>query len=163
MPLTWLLLLLAVLGAVFFVTARSRAIASVDGDARRLHSLPTYYGLNGLLTALVPALLLLAGWLVIQPMLLERSVAANFPQEAIPEGSTIGLVMSDVRRVADSLDNMEAQAGIDTRSLDQMGADIAAGGTALGAALSDELIAAAQEYRAARATFNVIMAVAVIA
>ncbi|MEM7710009.1 MAG: phosphate ABC transporter permease subunit PstC [Pseudomonadota bacterium] len=163
MPLTWLLLLLAALGTVFFFTARKRAIASVDGDARRLHSLPTYYGLNGLLTALVPALLLLVGWLVIQPMLLERSVAANFPDEAIPQGSTIGLVMSDVRRLANSLDGMANQSTISSRSLEQMEQDVADGGTALGADLTDELIAAAEDYRDARATFNVVMAVAVIA
>ena len=74
MPLSWILLILAVIGTIAFLMARSRAIATVDGDARRLHSLPIYYGLNGALMALTPALGLLAIWLLVQPILLDRSI-----------------------------------------------------------------------------------------
>ncbi|MCK0166560.1 phosphate ABC transporter permease subunit PstC [Jannaschia sp. S6380] len=162
MPVTWILLILAVLGIATFVASRARAIASVGGDARGLHSLPLYYGLNGLLMALLPALGLLVLWLLVQPLLLERSVSANIPETAIPEGSTIGLVMSDVRRVADALDAVENQAGIGALSLEELELTIADGGTALGAALSDDIVQAAQDYRNARATLNVIMVVAVL-
>ncbi|MFO6463305.1 phosphate ABC transporter permease subunit PstC [Jannaschia sp. KMU-145] len=163
MSLTTILLILAVLGVASFILARSRALGSVDGDARRLHSLPTYYGLNGLLTAVLPALGLLVLWLVLQPLLLERSIAADFPASAVPEGSTIGLVMSDVRRVADGLDAVADQDGLSVLDLDALAATIQDGGTALGADLTPEIVAAAQDYRGARAWLGGIMVVAVLA
>ena len=160
MPVTWLLLLLALLGSAAFVFARRRAVASVGGDARRLHSLPIYYGLNGLLTALVPALLVLAIWLVVQPLLLERVISARFPADAVPEGSTIGLVMSDVRRVADALDAGPGVGG--DLTTEEVGDLIAQRGTALGTPLNDEVLASAREWQGRRATLNIAMWVAVI-
>ncbi|MGB3554976.1 MAG: phosphate ABC transporter permease subunit PstC, partial [Jannaschia sp.] len=167
MPILWLIFLLAALGAVAFVLARRRALSSVDGDPRNLHSLPIYYGLNGLLMALTPALALLAIWLVVQPMLLERSVAADFPRAAIPEGSTIGLVMSDVRRVADGLDAGIRVGTLEPDRLAAMDADdvdaaLARGGVALGADLEPEVLRAANSYRSARATMNLFMVTAVV-
>ena len=47
-------LVLAV-AAAGYVLGRGRAMASAGGDARRLHSLPNYYGMNVALTAMVPA------------------------------------------------------------------------------------------------------------
>ncbi len=163
MSLPMILLALAVLGTVSFILSRKRAIASVGGDARRLHSLPTYYGMHGLLMAMIPAAGLLVAWLVIQPLMLERSIAADFPESAIPEGSTIGLVMSDVRRVADALDRVADQGALAGRSLEELEAVIADGGTAMGADLSDALLTAANDYRAARGSLNMIMLVAVFA
>ncbi|NNF92444.1 MAG: phosphate ABC transporter permease subunit PstC, partial [Boseongicola sp.] len=46
MPLYWLLAIIAALAAIGFVMGRGRAMASAGGDARRLHSLPSYYGWN---------------------------------------------------------------------------------------------------------------------
>ncbi|UWQ16824.1 phosphate ABC transporter permease subunit PstC [Jannaschia sp. M317] len=162
MPLSWLIILLAVLGTAAFILARGRALASVSGDARELHSLPIYYGLNGLLMALTPALGLLVVWLLVQPMILERSVAADFPESAIPEGSTIGLVMSDVRRVADGLDvSGIAPQRLSAMSTEDISAALASGGVALGADLDAAILDAANDYRGARATLSMMMFAAV--
>ncbi len=67
MPLSWILLIVLALGAVGFVLGRGRAMASAGGDARRLHSLPNYYGWNVLILTLAPALLVLAAWLLAAP------------------------------------------------------------------------------------------------
>ncbi|MEL6586197.1 MAG: phosphate ABC transporter permease subunit PstC [Pseudomonadota bacterium] len=167
MPLTWLLLLLAVLGTAAFVMARSRAIASVDGDARALHSLPIYYGLNGFLMALTPAIGLLVVWLLVQPLALNSSVAGDFPESAIPEGGTMGLVMSDVRRVADGLDRAYRSGTLDpdtvlSQPLETVGGAIGSAGVALGATLTQEVLEAALQYRSAKATLNWFMVAAVL-
>ena len=164
MPTTWILLALALLGASAFVAARARATASVEGDTRRLHSLPSYYGLNGLLMAVAPALLLLCLWLLIQPLWINAQVAAAIPDRAIPEGGTVGLVMSDVRRVADGL-NVAVRAGIleagdlTGDGIDRVAAALQTGGVALGSALDRDVLAAAIDYRDMRATLRLAMTV----
>jgi phosphate transport system permease protein len=104
MALSWLLLVLLAIAVLGYVAGRSRALASADGDASVLHSLPSYYGYNVALMALVPALIILIVWLLVQPIVINNSTSTLIPDSAIPEGSTRGLVMSEVRRVADGLD-----------------------------------------------------------
>ena len=164
MPLSWTFLIIAALGAMTYVACRRRAIATVDGDARRLHSLPSYYGWNGAMLAIVPAAGLLILWLLIQPILINRSVTANFPDAAVPEGSTVGLVMSDVRRVADGLDEGVRIGAIDPADIAAMPpADItstlAERGVALGAILTPEVLTAAADYRVQRSRYSTIMVV----
>lgn len=60
--LTLIVLALAVVG---FIVGRGRALAKVEGDPRRLHSLPGYYGQTVFLFTAVPALVLLGAWLLI--------------------------------------------------------------------------------------------------
>ncbi|SDZ45540.1 phosphate ABC transporter membrane protein 1, PhoT family [Jannaschia faecimaris] len=167
MPLNWILLILAVIGIAAFIASRFRAIGSVGGDARRLHSLPIYYGMNGAMMALVPALLLLAVWLIMQPLLLERSILAGLPDSAIPVGSTPGLVMSDVRRVADGIETGFAtgaftRGDLTTLTTEAVGSVLSAGGTALGTPLTADVLSAAADYWQARGTLSWIMATAAI-
>ncbi|MEM9902185.1 MAG: phosphate ABC transporter permease subunit PstC [Pseudomonadota bacterium] len=105
MPVFWIVLAVLVLGVVGFVVARSRALASAGGDARALHSLPNYYGWTAILFTVVPSLLVLAAWLLISPIVIEGRVSQLIPESAIAEGSSRGLVMSEVRRTANGLSN----------------------------------------------------------
>lgn len=59
------LMVIVVLGlsALGFYMARSRAMASGNGDRRNLHSLPNYYGWNAAMLTAVPALGVLVIWL----------------------------------------------------------------------------------------------------
>ncbi|SFI28626.1 phosphate ABC transporter permease subunit PstC [Jannaschia pohangensis] len=159
MTISWLFLILLAVGTMAFLMARGRALASVDGDARNLHSLPIYYGLNGLLTALTPALALLAVWLIVQPIAIDASVKGSFPIGALPEGGTLDLVMSDVRRVADGLDAADAP---DALSVEEAATLLGSGGVALGTTLTTEVLTAAQQYRDSRSTMNLFMVVAVL-
>ena len=59
MPILWLVLIVLALGAVGYILGRQRAMASAGGDARHLHSLPSYYGSNVAIKAVVPALVLM--------------------------------------------------------------------------------------------------------
>lgn len=168
MSTSWILLLLGAIGVAAFFVSRIRAVGSVGGDARRLHSLPVYYGLNGAMMALVPALLLLAVWLVVQPLLLDRSILSGLPDSAIPEGSTPGLVMGDVRRVADGIETGFASGTFESGDLtaltvEAVGTILGDGGTALGTPLTDDVLRAAADYWQARGILSWIMATAVVA
>jgi phosphate transport system permease protein len=169
MPLFWTLLIVLALGAVGFFVGRSRAIASAGGDARILHSLPGYYGTNVAIIAIVPALLVMAIWLIIQPMVIETRVTAMISDAAIEEVGSRSLVMSDVRRVAEGLETA-IEAGVFSREdaramrteVTNVRDRLAEVGVALGSDVSPEVLGAAQAYRASSATGNTLMTGAVL-
>lgn len=169
MPTFWLVVLLLALSAAGFFLGRSRALASAGGDARELHSRPVYYGCNVLLSALVPAMGVLAIWLLAQPLVIDRAVSGLIPDELIPESSTRGLVMSDVRRAAEGLDTAVEQGALsnaEARRLDANETDVRAllgeVGVALGSEVRPEILSAAQRYRAMSRTGSTAMAAATI-
>ncbi|CUH77417.1 phosphate ABC transporter permease subunit PstC [Tropicibacter naphthalenivorans] len=108
MSLIWLLGLVLAIAAVGYALGRTRALSSTNGDIRKLHSLPSYYGANVALKSAIPALLVLVVWLVAQPLIVSGVVSSDIPDSAIPEGSSRGLVMSEVKRVAAGLDGAVA-------------------------------------------------------
>lgn len=169
MPVIWLLVLLTALAAIGFVLGRSRALASGKGDIRNLHSLPSYYGYNAALLSAVPALLLMAAWLLIQPVIIENRIINLIPETAISEDSTRALVMSDVRRIAEGLNTAVAEGALTdgaTRSLDATTTDIrqllGQVGVALGSEVQPAVLTAAQSYRALSASLAIWMTVLVI-
>ena len=101
--LTLILLALALTG---YLAGRRRAVAQVSGDIRKLHSLPAFYGRFTALLAAVPALLLVLGWLLVQPLVIEGRALALIDAGEVPEGSSPELVMSDVRRIAQGMDRL---------------------------------------------------------
>ncbi|MCR9125866.1 MAG: phosphate ABC transporter permease subunit PstC [Rhodobacteraceae bacterium] len=115
MPLFWLLVILLAMAAGGYVLGRARAIRSAGGDSRKLHSLPVYYGSNVALKVFVPAFLVILLWLLIQPVYVASVVSGMLPDGAIPDNSSRGLVMAEVRRAADGLDNAVA-AGLMTEN-----------------------------------------------
>ncbi|TMM54621.1 phosphate ABC transporter permease subunit PstC [Sulfitobacter sabulilitoris] len=168
-PTGLVVLAVIVLAAAGFVLARARAMASAGGDARRLHSLPNYYGYNAAMMIAVPALGVLVIWLLAQPALVQNAVLDLIPQRAIAEGSSINLVMSDVRRLAEGLDVAVAAGAL---SADEA-ADIVATGTdiravlgnvgvALGSDVDPEILAAAQEYRSLSRLWSWVMVAVVL-
>ena len=155
MPVLWLILIVVALGVVGYVLGRRRALGSAGGDVRQLHSLPSYYGANAFLWAVVPAILLLALWLLAQPLVIENRVSGMIPDEIIEEGSSRSLVMSDVRRVAEGLDLVVKEGALsaeEASALTTEDTDIRAllgeVGVALGADVRPEVLHAAQRYRA---------------
>ncbi|SMO41799.1 phosphate ABC transporter permease subunit PstC [Ruegeria faecimaris] len=169
MALTWLLLILLAIAVLGYFAGRSRAMASADGNLRNLHSLPSYYGYNVALTALIPGFVLLVTWLLVQPLIVSNSASGLLPDSAIPEGSTRGLLMSEVRRVANGLDGAVA-AGTMTedfaRSAHEDFADVTARLKEAGQIITQEVTApillAAQKYRSMSASGNIAMQIAVL-
>lgn len=170
MPVSWIVLIVFALTGIGFFAARARALASAGGVARDLHSLPSYYGYNAALYALVPALGMLVVWLFAQSFLISSSVSGMLPAEAIPDGSSRELVMSDVRRVAEGLDVAVAQgamreteaARVRTEFTD-LRARLGEVGVALGSDVRPEVLRAAQRYREMAATGNFWRGVVIVA
>lgn len=169
MPFLWLVLIVLALAAVGFFVGRNRALQSAGGDTRNLHSLPSYYGINVSLMVMVPALLVLCVWSLLQPILIDGSVSGTLPDGAIAEGSTLGLVMSEVRRVADGLDLLVATGGMSAEDASNLRVEftdirarLAEVGVALGADVQREVLDAAQKYRQLNATGSLAMNIVVL-
>ncbi|MFI0394730.1 phosphate ABC transporter permease subunit PstC [Paracoccus jiaweipingae] len=154
MPIYWIVLAVLVLAAIGFVIGRRRAVMQVQGDTRLLHSRPVYYGWNVALFTALPALLVMVIWVLAQPVIVNGAVSKYIPDEAISEGSTRGLVMHDVTRVADGL-NIAIRRGILTEEQadtiipgdGQVRDSLARAGVALTGAVSEPVMNAAREYR----------------
>lgn len=167
MPVLWLLLIILGLSVLGYVLARSRALKSAGGDSRTLHSLPKYYGANAVILTAVPSLLLLAVWLFVQPLMINSTVSEMIPDHIVNEGSSLDLVMSDVRRVAEGLDVAVAQGAMsedEARSLRAGLTDVRARlgevGVALGSDVRPEVLAAARKYRSMASSGQMYMSIA---
>lgn len=145
--LSLIVLGLAVLG---FLAGRRRALALAQGDARRLHSLPGYYGWQVFLFTAVPALALMLIWAVAQPSVVDARVAAEL---SVAEGGSLELLMNDVRRVAEGLNRLPA-ASDDLATLKTQLSDA---GVALGGELRPEVLTAARDYHAASASLRLVL------
>jgi phosphate transport system permease protein len=164
MPILWVVAVIFVVSVVGFIAGRARALQSAGGDARRLHSLPIYYGSNVALWAVVPAAATLIVWLIVQPLFVNSRVAETLPGSLLDEGSSIGLIMSDVRRVAEGLDVAVAQGALSRDEAASIGSSsvnirefLGSIGVALGSDVSPEVVAAAQLYRGFNATGSALM------
>lgn len=169
MSIAALALLVLGLSALGFILGRQRAVASVKGDRRALHSLPGYYGWYVALFTATPALLLMAAWLIIQPMLIAYQVTGMILPEDIVDGSSRDLVMTDVRRIAEGMDSFAA-SGMAESEIVTLSQDPAAlktalegAGVALGADINPHVAAASVTYRKDVAMGRLWMAVFVLA
>lgn len=154
MPTFWIIICLFLLSAAGFAFGRHRALASANGQVPNLHSLPSYYGFNVALSALVPALGVLAIWLLVQPMVIEARTTSVIHAGIVPQNSSVDLAMSDVRRISEGLDIFVNQ-GIMTDSevnhltveTTNLRASLGKLGIALGSDVRPEILAAARSYR----------------
>jgi phosphate transport system permease protein len=146
-----LFIFVLILGALGYIVGRIRARSVSGGDARLLHSLPGYYGWNAAMFTVIPAFAVMIVWLLAQPVLIERSVSAMITDDLIPEGSSQSLIMSDLRRVAEGLDQAVKTGTMTAGEADNMNGDIraqlASVGIALGNDISPEVMSAAHTYR----------------
>ncbi len=101
-----ILLLLAGLGAIAWVSARARAIrlkavAQASGQRDAMHSLPGYHGWYVALWTVVPALIFLVIWANIVPGLVTQSVLANPAAQALPaDAFSRSAILGEARAVA---------------------------------------------------------------
>ncbi|WP_298558001.1 phosphate ABC transporter permease subunit PstC [uncultured Aliiroseovarius sp.] len=165
----WLLMIILALAAVGFIMGRRRAISSVQGDGRLLHSLPNYYGFNVAMLAFVPAVLVLGAWVIIQPMLISGQVSTHIPAALYEDAGQLNLIMSDVKRVADGLDAAILQGVLsadDASLLNTETTDVRAllgeVGVALGSDVDPSVLNAAQEMRGKTVSGNLIMTIVVL-
>lgn len=161
-----LVLALAVIG---YVLGRQRALASGGGDKRHLHSLPSYYGWQVFIFTAVPALLALGVWMAVQPIALKSITQSAIPATSYSNAGELSLMMSEVGRVANGLDAAVDQ-GLMTEeqtqnlraSLTDVRSRLAEAGAALGSNVTDDVLLAAQKYRGAQSTGDLLRAVVVL-
>ncbi|MCT4609058.1 MAG: phosphate ABC transporter permease subunit PstC [Pelagimonas sp.] len=169
MPLFWLILIVFAIAAAGYVLGRGRALQSAGGDSRELHSLPSYYGSNVAMKAMVPAFFVMVIWLIAQPLYVASVVSKTIPDAAVAEGSSLSLVMAEVRRTADGLDNAVAQGTITEDFASNARADfndmtqrLKDAGQIVTSAITQPVLVAAQKFRAMTNTGRLFMAVAVL-
>lgn len=165
--LSLIVLAIAVAG---YILGRRRAIAAAGGDARKLHSLPSYHGQSIFLFTAVPAFILMIFWLLAQPIYIENRVTTLIPNIEAEDEAARRLAMADVRRVASGLDLAIEQGALQKADLGDMQVDatdlrgkLAGVGVALGAEVSQYTFEAAREYRSLRSSLSIGMAVVVLA
>ena len=93
-----LLVLVGLLAIISYVVGRQRAYAVSGGSIRNLRSLPSHYGTYALVLTAAPALVLLLGWSIVEPAMIDRMMIAELPprlQEA--PASQVGLLLNDVK------------------------------------------------------------------
>jgi phosphate transport system permease protein len=169
MPVLWLFLIVLAVATIGFVVGRSRALASAGGDSRNLHSLPVYYGSNVGLKAVVPAFFALIVWLLVQPLVVNQMVSGMIPDSSVREGSSLGLVMAEVRRTADGIDTA-IDAGLMTegeaRDLRADFTDVTTrlkdAGAIITSDVTQPILRAAQRYRVLNANGYLAMSAVVI-
>ena len=164
-----LVLIILALAGLGHVLGRTRALAVVRGDARKLHSLPSYYGAMVALFAAVPALALLLAWLVVQPFVLDSRIQSMIAPQDIPAGSSPELMRADLARIGQGLDQLAA-TGLSDQELAALAADPAAlqprldaVGVALAIDLTPKTAQAALAYRQDLGRSNLMMTAAVLA
>jgi phosphate transport system permease protein len=162
----WIVTLVLALAAIGFFLGRARSLNSAGGESRQLHSLPSYYGINAALFVMVPALIVLAIWLIAQPLLIQSSVARHIPTDTYENAGVLNLIMSDVRRVADGLDVAVSQGALTADEAIALNAEtsdvrkmLGQVGVALGSDVEPYVLTAAQDYRAKSALWTGIRTV----
>ncbi|MBU3259796.1 phosphate ABC transporter permease subunit PstC [Roseovarius sp. PS-C2] len=169
MPLFWLIMIVLAIAAVGYILGRQRALASAGGNTCHLHSLPSYYGWNVAMKAAVPAFLLLIVWLLVQPFYINATVAEMIPDRTVADNASRGLVMAEVRRTAEGLDNAVAQGLMAEGFASDLRADITDvtqrlkdAGQIVTSTVTQPVLNAAQRYRVMNATGTLWMSIAVI-
>lgn len=162
-------IVILVLALIGYFMGRQRALQDSGGDARDLHSLPSYYGWNVSVFVLVPAFLTLALWLIAQPLLINGMVRGSIPETAYNTPGELSLIMSDVQRVADGLDTAVAQGVMSTDMAKDLNANfndvrgrLAEAGVALGSDVTSSTLRAAKEYRGLSGTAQLVRTVVVL-
>jgi phosphate transport system permease protein len=157
------MVILLFLAAAGFILGRGRALATAGGDVCGLHSLPAYYGWNVALSVVTPALALLAVWLLVQPVLIDRIVSTDLPESVFADGTPRVLVMSDVRRVAEGLEILgSTDGGFDAAALGELKARLNDAGIAVASDIRPEVYLAARSYQRMAGIGTMLMALAVL-
>lgn len=170
MPVLWVIATVLVIAAIGFFLGRAWALKSANGDQRLLHSLKGYYGYNVALKTVVPAFLMMAFWLLIQPFYINSEVSKLIPEAEIAEGSNLGLVLAEVRRTADGIGNAVDAGVMDQKLANDPEADVELitqklkdAGQIVTSDVTPSVLVAAQKHRALSNAGRFAMSVAVIA
>jgi phosphate transport system permease protein len=106
MQATNILILLLSLGAVAFYLGRGRslAIAAPLGGIRKLHSLPSYYGMHTALWCGLPSLVLLGLWLMFDQPVINSLVISSLAADITPiDTASYNLLLNKIDNLAQGI------------------------------------------------------------
>lgn len=96
-----LITVLLILTLAGYYLGRSRAVQVSSGAPVHLHSLPSYHGLYVALWCGLPALLVVALWMLAEPRIAEWMLHANLPPEtATLSADKLKLLVTDIKNLA---------------------------------------------------------------
>ena len=96
-------------GAYFVGYTRSQQIAKPLGGVRNLATLPSYYATSMSLWALIPSLLLVVFWTVLDGAIIDSLVRSELPTEAKQlDDEAQSLLMSQVTSVANGVGSIDS-------------------------------------------------------
>lgn len=80
---------------------RAKKVATFSGGLRQMHSLPSHYGMFAALSCALPALFLLAMWMIFEEKIVTSMVAATLPEEFLHlSANQFSLIINEVKNVA---------------------------------------------------------------
>ncbi|KPJ91767.1 MAG: phosphate ABC transporter permease [Gammaproteobacteria bacterium SG8_11] len=95
-----LIIVLLMLSSVAYYLGRKRAFAVAQGNIRKLHSLPLYYGLYAAIWCGIPALLIFAVWSAFETTIITNLVVADLPEHIRSLGpDRLNLVVNDIKNL----------------------------------------------------------------
>lgn len=105
MSATTLIIVTIALGVISFVYGRSQAfqVAKSNGGIKAMHSLPGHYGMMVALWCALPALAVIIGWKLFEPVVVSSMLDSSIPQTVIDGGAkSIELYKNDLSNLVDS-------------------------------------------------------------
>ena len=106
MQATNILILILGLGAFAFFLGRGRSLALAKplGGIRKLHSLPSYYGLHAALWCALPSLVLLFLWMMFDDPLINSIVVESVAADIAPKDTaSYNLLLNKIANLADGI------------------------------------------------------------
>jgi len=106
MQATNILILILGLGVLAFFLGRGRSLALAKplGGIRKLHSLPSYYGMHVALWCALPSLFLLCMWMLFDDPLINRLVLDSVAAEIAPKDTaSYNLLINKISNLADGI------------------------------------------------------------
>ena len=97
------------LGAVAYVVATVRVRSLADGKLSNLHSRLPYYGFFAALWTMLPAMLLVIGWSIAEPLVMHSMVNGLLPSDVLAKSKAeIAMVDSSIGTIADGMQRLSA-------------------------------------------------------
>ena len=101
MSVVLLVVVLLGLSTIAFQAGRTKALRATGGQIAPLHSLPTYYGSYVALWVGIPALIVIALWLVFEPQIINALLVAALPDDIRNlSPAELGLRINDIKNHA---------------------------------------------------------------
>ncbi|WP_182085376.1 phosphate ABC transporter permease subunit PstC [Aureimonas sp. ME7] len=157
MSILAIVLIVLAIGAIGFVVAGRRSAALAAASADKLHSRSVYHGFYVALAATLPALLLLAAWLIVSPFVVSGLTTPLPGENASVSSGLVRSIGQGIRLLPD-----EEREGLSQTTVEQLRPLLARRGIPVPSGATDAMVAQAIERNALEDTSRLAMTAAVL-